>query len=85
MSILLISSLVIFLPVLSHPLRSLKFSLAFFHRIALLARNHATHAALRIGNVALVAGNDVHVVMKDGLTSGFANVGADVIAENQSI
>ena len=41
---------------------------------------NSADAAAGIGDVALVAGNDMHVQVKDGLTGGGAGVYTDVVA-----
>lgn len=47
--------------------------------IFLLIGDYTSDAAFWIGNISFVAGNKVHVNMKNGLSGGFIYVYADVV------
>ena len=51
-----------------------------YELVFLFTRNHPSHAAFRIWDIALIPRNNMHVAMKDRLTSGFADVNTDIIS-----
>ena len=51
-----------------------------YELVFLFTRNHPSHAAFRIWDIAIIPRNNMHVAMKDRLTSGFADVNTDIIS-----